>query len=104
MATIDDDDSLGDYFRDLRAVQQQQRGTNRERGAEILLAIGVSFESKNFGAHLVVSHAGQTVDYWPGTGKYIFRNRTRKGRGIFRLLRALGIEPVVPSETEEGSS
>ncbi|MDL2279850.1 hypothetical protein LJC15_04210 [Desulfovibrio sp. OttesenSCG-928-G11] len=86
------DDSLGDYFRDVKAIKQQKRESNRLRGAELLKQHGIAFTEKNDGAHLVVSHGGMTADYWPGTGKFIFRQGSGKGRGIFNLLKRLGVE------------
>lgn len=82
---------LGDYFRDVRAIKQQKRADNRKRGPEILAEHGISFQIRNDGAHLVVSHGGIVVDYWPGTGKFIFRDGD-KGRGVFTLLKRLGVK------------
>ena len=87
---MQDDDSLGDYFRDVKAIQQQKREQNRLSGAEHLTKAGIQFTSKNDGAHLIITHANKIVDYWPGTGKFIFRNTGERGRGIFRLLQSLG--------------
>lgn len=54
----------------------------------------LQFEVKNDGAHLIVRHEGQTVDFWPGTGKYKPRKPgARHGRGVFNLLKLLGIDP-----------
>lgn len=86
-----DNDSLGDYYRDMKAIRQQNRERNRKHGAELLTQHGIEFTTKNDGAHLVVTHNGRIADYWPGTGKYIFRDRG-KGRGIFSLLKVFGIE------------
>lgn len=70
----------------------ERRAKNRDGGAEILSKAGVEFESKNGGAHLVVRHAGKTVDFWPGTGKFIPREpRPKHGRGVFNLLKILGV-------------
>ena len=85
------DDSLGDYFRDVKTIKQQKRESNRIRGVELLNKHGIAFVAKNDGAHLIVTHNGRTADYWPGTGKFIFRDRG-KGRGIFSLLKIFGIE------------
>jgi hypothetical protein len=76
-----------------------RRAANRERSAGMLQGLGIQFEVKNDGAHLIVRHEGQTVDFWPGTGKFIPRApRSRHGRGVFNMLKLLGIDPKQPKE------
>lgn len=71
----------------------ERRASNRELSADKLSGLGVQFESKNGGAHLIVKHGGLTVDFWPGTGKYIPRKPGAKhGRGVFNLLKLLGVD------------
>ncbi len=79
---------IGDAFAVRKECSQIKRGNNREQSAQILKNAGISFESKNFGAHLIVTHNGKTVDFWPGTGKFIVRGGTT-GRGVYNLLRLL---------------
>jgi hypothetical protein len=81
----DDDYACG------KNARKEKRAFNRERGPEILKEHGVSFAIKNNGAHLIVQHGGKVVDYWPGTGKFIFRDGG-EGRGVFTLLKALGMK------------
>ena len=83
---------LAELFSLHREVSQAKRAYNREQGPLILKQHGITFESKNDGAHLVVTHNGHVVSYWPGTGKYLFRGADRKGRGVFNLLRSLGVK------------
>lgn len=77
----------------MNAESIERRADNRDRSAAILDRLGVSFESKNGGAHLIVTHDGKTVDFWPGTGKFIQRQSgARHGRGVFNLMKLLGIQ------------
>ena len=69
-----------------------RRADNRASSAEVLAKHGVTHEVKNGGAHIVVSHADKVVDFWPGTGKFIPRGAGRPGRGVFNLLKLLGVE------------
>lgn len=86
---------------DLKAESQLRRKTNRERSCSLLRFIGVEFEVKNDGAHLIVRHNGKTVDFWPGTGKYIPRvPKPKHGRGVFNMLQLLGIDPKQAKEAE----
>lgn len=85
-------DDSAEVFTDLKKISQERRASNRERSANMLVELGVSFESKNSGAHLIVSHNGITADFWPGTGKFIPRAPgSRHGRGVFNLLELLGV-------------
>lgn len=90
----DDDDNDNDVtamWRAIKQERQEKRANNREASALILQRKGISFEAKNFEAHLIVTHEGQVVDFWPGTGKYIFRGSTVRGHGVFNLLKALNV-------------
>lgn len=78
----------------LKQESKERRRSSRERSACMLQSLGVEFESKNDGAHLIVTHNGLTIDFWPGTGKFIPRKRNPKhGRGVFQMLAVLGISP-----------
>lgn len=81
------------------AGHKEKTARNRIGSADVLRARGVAFESKNRGAHLIVrADSGVVVDFWPGTGQWIPRPpavRTR-GRGVFPLLRYLGVRGPTP--------
>jgi hypothetical protein len=84
---------MGDTYLDLEAMRKrskEKRAHNRENSALLLQERGIQFESKNGGAHLIVTHNGKTVDFWPGTGKFVFRRSTKHGRGVKTLISALG--------------
>jgi len=81
-----------EVFANLKDLSQQRRAGNRESSAAILAEREVEFESRNEGAHLIVRHDGLTVDFWPGTGKFIPRKPgARHGRGVFNLLQLIGV-------------
>lgn len=71
---------------------RERRANNRQDTADVLRTNGVKFESKNHGAHLVIEHAGLVADLWPGTGLFSIRGRKPNGRGVFELLKRLGIK------------
>jgi len=77
-----------EFWRDLRHEGQKKRATNRERGAALLAERGFSFASKNDGAHLIITHARKTADYWPGPGRWAIRGGIT-GYGVFGLMRLL---------------
>jgi hypothetical protein len=64
-----------------------RRARHRESSPELLSAAGIEFVSKNNGAHLIVTHNGATVDFWPGTGKWNTRPADGKDhRGVKPLI------------------
>lgn len=82
-----DDDSTGDYWRDVNAYRQDKRTTNRRSSARVLRDAGIAFEEKNAGAHLIVRHGDHVVDFWPGTGLWIDRATPgERRRGVFPLV------------------
>jgi hypothetical protein len=78
---------IGEIYGAMKEASQEKRANNRQSSAEILKNKGVEFESKNLGAHLIVTGKKGLIDFWPGTGKFIPRNGGRNGRGVFNLLK-----------------
>lgn len=81
---------MGDLYNAHRKARQDKRAANRENAAVMLLEAGISFQSKNMGAHLIVSHNGKVVDFWPGTGKWMVRVKegiARRGFGVRSLMK-----------------
>ena len=76
-------------WKQFRKMGQNKRASNRQRSADLLAKEGIKFETKNFGAHLIVTHNNKTVDFWPGTGKFIFRDNGSYGRGVGNLIHRL---------------
>lgn len=65
---------------------QDKRAYNRENSNRLLRENGYQFEEKNGAAHLIVQTMRGIVDFWPGTGKFIVRNSSHEGRGVFNLM------------------
>lgn len=84
---------MGDYWRDVTPALQerskQKRASNREKSARLLSEAGIQFQTKNDGAHLIVTGVGgHTFDFWPGTGLWRMRGSAKDHRGVFSLIRA----------------
>lgn len=77
---------LGDTFRAMKEESKTRRESHRKTSPELLTAHNISFESKNWGAHLVVSCKPNLIDFWPGTGKWIERRTNNTSRGVNRLI------------------
>ena len=86
---------MGDLFRDLHKQRQAKRAGNRESSASILVNRGIQFDTRNEGAHLIVSLPdGTKVDFWPGTGKWKFRAVLKNGYGVFNLIKEIDAAPT----------
>lgn len=83
---------IGDTFSGMEEASKLRRASNRQTTPALLVQHGVAFVEHNSGAHLVITHNGKTADLWPGTGKYQVRGSGRYSRGVFNLLRALGVK------------
>ena len=76
---------LGETFSLMRDASRDKRASNRTASAQMLVSNSIEFESKNFGAHLILE-INPKIDFWPGTGLWISRCG-KKGRGIRKLIK-----------------
>lgn len=88
-ADIADDSGSTEYWRDIKRWRQEKRAINREESRKLLERGGIPHTVHNDGAHLIVSLNNYTVDFWPGTGKWIIRGVGRSGRGVLNMLDAI---------------
>lgn len=78
-----------EMWHEYKKMGQKKRAKNRTASAAILDENNILYDIHNGGAHLVVKHNNYVVDFWPGTGKYIFRGSNIYKRGIHRLIKDL---------------
>lgn len=87
---------MGDTFREWGKIKKAKRASNREQSTKLLTEHNIVFESKNDGAHLIIKrdYGQATIDFWPGTGKWIARSKHRpiRNRGVHSLLKFLGVK------------
>lgn len=76
-----------EIFKAMTKYKKKKRKKNTKESTEILKDKGVWFESKNDGAHLIVTGKLGKIDYWPSTGLFIPRYNQKRMRGVFNLLR-----------------
>lgn len=77
----------GEVWKAMKEESAERRNRHRSNAPTILQGAGISYESKNDGAHLVVA-AEAIFDFWPGTGLWICRKNGKRGRGIRSLIAA----------------
>lgn len=81
---------MGEMWRDVKDARKSKKQSNLERSTELLVANEIPFESKNGGAHLIVTATDGLIDFWPSTGLWSERqNKQRNSRGVARLLHYL---------------
>jgi hypothetical protein len=76
--------SWDEFSAAMKKRSQERRASNRDSSARILELKTIPFKSKNNGAHLIVNNG--EVDFWPGTGLWIFRKCKSRGRGVYTLI------------------
>ncbi len=82
---------IGEMFKDLKAVDQQERSTLRANAPKRLQEVGIEFTSHNGGAHLIVKGHSCDFDFWPGTEKWRARGqKSQMNYGIDSLIKACG--------------
>jgi hypothetical protein len=81
---------MGDLWRDVKAFRKERKEANYKRinPEQQLRDAGYSFESKNYGLHLIIRVNGKTINFWPTTGKWR-HPAGRGGYGIANLLKYL---------------
>ena len=81
---------MAEGFRAMKEYKVEKRSYNTEFSTEILKKTGIVFVSKNNGAHLIIMDPKAPIaDFWPSTGKFIFRYNSVKGRGVYNLIKQL---------------
>lgn len=80
---------VGEYFRDTKDFRKSESKARRESNLassiEMLNKNGISFDDKGY--HVIVSHNGMKVDFWPSTGKFNIRGTPKYLRGVRLLIK-----------------
>ncbi len=82
---------MGEDFNAWKAAKREKKANNLSASTDILAKAGVNFTSHNNGVHLIVQHKDRLIDFWPSTGKWGVRSANLWGRGVFSLLKLLGV-------------
>jgi len=77
----------------MKMLEPTEGRIRRDNGALELCLANISFEEKNFGAHLIVTINDDypLIDFWPGTGKWIVRGHKWTALGIDSLIEFVNI-------------
>lgn len=69
-----------------------KREQNVKNSTQLIKSKGLSYIPRNHGTHLTVYHLDLIAEFWPTTGIWKIRDRTKEGRGVFKLLNYLGVK------------
>jgi hypothetical protein len=87
----EDDFDLSAVYEEMDERSKQKRQGHRDRAPKLLKDAGIDFSEHNLGAHIVVFGKGETIDFWPGTGRWTVRGAgeayKRTKFGIFKLIK-----------------
>ena len=81
-----------DVFNAMTELSKEKRQRNTVSSTDILKHKNITFVYRNNGAHLVICHSDLMIDFWPATGRWIVRKSPKEGRGVFKLLKYLGVK------------
>ena len=77
-----------DVYQVMNEMSKNKRAKNRLSSTNFLVSRYIQFTSHNNGAHLIITHKSNTINFWPGTGKW---NHVgfRRGYGVRNLIKYL---------------
>ena len=76
---------LSETYELMKKVSREKKLSNKEFSTVLLDKMGIDYESKNNGIHLIVFNDLETIDFYPSTGKWIPRGKQAQ-RGVRKLL------------------
>ena len=79
------DAEVKEYYAALRVQSSEKRANNRAYAITRLDTLGIKYETKNKGAHIIIA---DRWDFWSGTGKWRDRKHNKYHRGIESLIKA----------------
>lgn len=84
---VDDAYTMGDVYRAMRESRKEYRDHRFQTHHEELKKLGITYEVKNGGHHVILEFGREKADFWPASGKYFIRKERRYGIGLHRLLK-----------------
>ena len=71
----------------MNVTRKQKKLNNIKSSRHILNRAGISVEVRNGGNHLIIHALRGIIDFWPSTGKFVWRSTQESGRGVFNLIK-----------------
>jgi hypothetical protein len=77
---------------DISEQTKLKREHNKQASIAILKHKQISYVAKANNEHLAICHSNLIIDFWPTTGLWKVRNSPKENRGVFKLLKYLGVK------------
>lgn len=93
--------SIRESYAAQKEISREKRAGNREQSTQFLDERGIEYTECNHGAHLIVKGKIKhgTIDFWPGTGRFIGRDDKRcDGRGVRNLIKYCDVIGIIRPE------
>lgn len=92
---------MTEIFRAMSERSKKLRKEGRESGPARLAKLGLTFDTGNGGAHLLVHAPGRRINFWPGTGRWHDPGTTTSGLNLESLEAYLTLQGLLndPSHT-----
>tara|TARA_R110002126_G_scaffold80580_1_gene199491 strand:- start:2381 stop:2650 length:270 start_codon:yes stop_codon:yes gene_type:complete len=79
---------VGEDYKAWKEMKKKNKTLNLTKSTQTLISMGIDFESKNDGLHLVVKSKNGIFDFYPSTGLYTRRGVGQR-RGVSSLIREI---------------
>ena len=76
---------LSETYELIKKVSREKKLSNKEFSTVLLDKMGIDYESKNNGIHLIVFNDLETIDFYPSTGRWLVRGG-KTSRGVMKML------------------
>jgi len=87
LVVIENDWDLGEIYSIMKKNSIAKKESNKEFSTNLLIKLGIDFETKNNGIHLIITtDILELIDFYPSTGKWIPRGK-KSYRGIKNLIK-----------------
>ena len=79
-----------------------RRAATRRNADRLLASAGIRFDSKNFGAHLIVYvRDGRVLNFWPGTSKWAVQGEKEIQHGGTKRIIGICAAALAPSVDDD---
>lgn len=77
---------MAEVFKAMTKERKHRNAARKHLSTQLLRDVGIPFLERNGGLHLIIPFHNDHIDFWPSTGRFIFRSSKAKGVGVHRLL------------------
>lgn len=76
---------MAEVFREMTKYKKEKRRNRLLANTEKLKAANINFEPKNNGIHIIISHNGKTIDFYPSNLPHLLGEKGKRAMGKQRM-------------------